>query len=459
MASPFWPILRRAASAPHPPARLASAWLSVRYHGGAFQRWLATDNKDQRGGIPPPLKGIRILDFTTALAGPSCTMYLADLGADVIKVEVPGKGDDCRSWGPPFVDHKDGVQVWDSTRPKRESAYFLAVNRNKKSITLNLKNKEAVDIALKLAADADIFIENQIAGKMEKLGLGYETVKAVKPDIIYCSITGYGQTGPYRRTPGYDAVVGGEAGIVHATGERDRPPVRPGIPVTDILTGFNATIALSAALLSRQKTGEGLYVDVSMFDCQVAAMTNLASAWLNGGVEAIRVGTGHTNVAPYQVFPTADGYIMIGIGNDVQFKRLADVMGQPDWPTSELYRTNSERLANKFALVDAMTEILLTHTTAQWTEKFWDKGFPFGSVNNMQQVFAHPQTAARDLVAEVPHPLIGTAKVVRPAIVYNGERMKVRTASPGLGQNTRELLNGLGIDDAQVDELKLKGAI
>jgi len=257
----------------------------------------------------------------------------------------------------------------------------------------------------------------------------------------------------------YDAVVGGEAGLVHATGEPDRAPVRPGIPVTDLMTGFNAAIAMLGALLSKQKTGKGMYIDVSMFDCQVAAMSNLASSWLNAGVEVVRVGTGHTNVAPYQVFTVKDGYLMIGIGNDIQFGRLAIAMNHPEWAESPMFATNADRLKNKVALIALMTDTLMEEPQSVWVERFKEKGFPFGMVNNMEQVFAHPQTHARQLVAEIPHPLTGTAKMVVPQIVYDGERMPIRSAPPGLGEDTVDILKEIGLTEEEIKSLKSERVI
>ncbi|KAL8287369.1 hypothetical protein RQP46_003821 [Phenoliferia psychrophenolica] len=248
---------------------------------------------------------------------------------------------------------------------KRETTYYLGINRNKKSLTLNLKAPEGLALALKLASKADIILENQISGKLEKLGLGYDAVQALEPDIIYCSITGFGQTGPYREAPGYDAIIGGEAGLVFAS-----------------------------------QTGEGVYIDVSMFDAQLVAMSNVSSAWLNAGVEVVRVGTGHTNVAPYQVFETKDGYIMIGIANDIQFQRFSAELGQ-DWATRSQYRTNADRLANVTALLKDIGGVLKLQTTAELSATFRGKGFPFGSVNNMEQAFNHPQTKARKMVVDL----------------------------------------------------------
>lgn len=299
--------------------------------------------------------------------------------------------------GPPYKAHSDGSEAF--SKHKRESAHFLGTNRNKRSLTLNLKDPQGLKIAKEILKTCDILVENQISGKMAKLGLGYQAVKEIKPDIVYCSITGFGGSGPYKQTPGYDLVVAAEAGIVYSTGTPEGPPVRPGPPLTDLLTGLSATKSILAGLLSRQQTGKGVYIDMSMFDVQASTLGNLAASWLNCDVEVERVGTGHVNIAPYQAFNTKNGQIILTIANDTQFLRFAQECGHPEWAANE-YKTNGQRIADKHRLAELIEGVLIRETSEHWAEKFFNKGFPFARINNMQQVFSHPQAKARELIKE-----------------------------------------------------------
>ncbi|KAL4250559.1 CoA-transferase III family protein [Abortiporus biennis] len=389
-------------------------------------------------GMPPPLRGIKVVDLTRVLAGPMATMLLADLGADVIKVEECTRGDDTRAWHPPSAPI---VEDAPAQNLPPESAYFLTANRNKRSITVNLKTPEGLAIVHKLIKDADVLVENYISGKLATMGLGWEDCKKINPRLIYASITGYGQTGPYRKAAGYDVIIEGEAGLMHITGEPDGPPCKVGVAVTDVATGLYAHGAIMAGLISRQQTGKGVWIDCNLFDSQLAGLANIASNYLVGGKEASRHGTAHPSIVPYQVFPCKDGFIMIGAGNDKQFQKFASkILERPE-------------------LVKIITDHLMTENRDHWLKELEGLSVPFGPINNIQQTFEHPQAIARGSTVEVEHPRAGKVKLVAPAVHYNGKRMPVTRPPPYLSQHTNEVLSELGYSPEEVEALNKKGVV
>ncbi|KAJ7366608.1 CAIB BAIF family enzyme [Mycena albidolilacea] len=410
-------------------------------------------------GMPPPLRGIRILDLTRVLAGPTATMLLADLGADVVKVEEITRGDDTRTWSPPSAPIVASAPSASAHLPP-ESAYFLAVNRNKRSMTVNFKEPEGLDVLRKLVARADVLVENFISGKLASMGLGWEECHKINPRLIYASITGYGQTGPYRTAAGYDVIVEAEAGLMHITGEPDRPPSKVGVAATDIATGLYAHGAIMAALLSRQQTGEGVWIDCNLFETQIAGLANIASNYLIAGTEAARHGTAHPSVVPYQVFPCRNGFIMIGAGNNKQFAILCDkVLGDPVLALDPRFVTNEARVTNRAELVRIIEDALMQQDREHWLARLTGLGVPFGPINNIQQTFAHPQAVARGVTVEVEHPRAGKIKLVAPAVSYNGEKMKVRRPPPWLSEHTDEVLEELGYSSERIAELRGKGVV
>lgn len=341
-----------------------------------------------------------------------------------------------------------------------ESAYFLAVNRNKRSITVNFKKQRGLEILHKLVAKADVLVENFLPGKLDSMGLGYPDCSAINDKLIYASITGYGQTGPYRTAAGYDVVIEAEAGLMHITGEPDRSPSKVGVAVTDISTGLYAHGAIMAALISRQKTGKGVWIDCNLFESQIAGLANIASNYLIAGKEAHRHGTAHPSIVPYQVFPCKDGYIMIGAGNDGQFKLLAEkVLRQPELVHDLKFSTNIARVENRELLVKVITEALIQEPLDHWLLLFHGLGVPFGPINNIQQTFKHPQAVARGVVVEVWHPRAGKIKLVAPAVTYNGKKMPVNRPPPWLSQHTDEILTELGYDTEQISKLRKRGVV
>ncbi|KZT52469.1 CAIB/BAIF family enzyme [Calocera cornea HHB12733] len=404
--------------------------------------------------MPPPLKGLKVVDLTRVLAGPTATMLLADLGADVIKIEEPLKGDDTRAWSPPFAPIPQ-----DAPAPHlpAESAYFLSVNRNKRSCGINFKTPEGLEIVRKLITDADILVENFLSGKLAEMGLGWEDCRKINPRLIYCSITGYGQTGPYRKAAGYDVVIEGEAGLMHITGEPDRPPCKVGVAVTDVSTGLYAHGAIMAALLSRHQTGRGVWIDCNLFETQIAGLANIASNYLIADQEASRHGTQHPSIVPYQVFLCKDGFVMVGAGNDRQFKILAEqILEQPELVEDDRFTTNTLRVRNRVVLCGLIQDYLMEHPREYWLAKFEGKGVPFGPINNIQQTFEHPQAVARGITVDVEHPRAGTIKLVAPAVQYNGVRMPISRPPPYLSQHTIEVLQELGYNQQTIIDLQEK---
>ncbi|KAI1090912.1 CoA-transferase family III domain-containing protein [Rostrohypoxylon terebratum] len=413
--------------------------------------------KDERSSSSLPLAGYRVLDMTRVLAGPYCTQILGDLGAEVIKIEHPTRGDDTRAWGPPYAAYRDGSHL----EGPGESAYFLGVNRNKKSVGLSFQHAEGVDILHKLAEKCDILVENYLPGTLKKYGMDFDTLHKINPGLIYASITGYGQSGPFSQRAGYDVMVEAEFGLMHITGDRDGPPVKVGVAVTDLTTGLYTSNSIMAALLSRAKTGRGQHIDVALSDCQTATLANIASSCLiSGKKDSGRWGTAHPSIVPYKSFKTKDGDVLFGGGNDRLFGILCDGLGRPEWKTDPKYSINSQRVANRVELEDEIEKISVQKTTQEWLYIFEGKGMPYAAVNDVQGALNHEHTKARNMVVEINHEQCGPIKLVNTPVKYSESNPSVRTAPPTLGQHTDEILSdilGLGADE--VAALKEKGAV
>ncbi|RFU27436.1 hypothetical protein B7463_g8906, partial [Scytalidium lignicola] len=404
-----------------------------------------------------PLKGYRVLDMTRVLAGPYCTQILGDLGAEVIKIEHPIRGDDTRHWGPPYAKYKEGVE----REGHGESAYFLAVNRNKKSVGLSFQDPEGVEILHKLAADCDILVENYLPGSLKKYGMDYETIHKINPRLIYASITGYGQTGPYSDRAGYDVMVEAEMGLMHITGSRDGPPVKVGVAVTDLTTGLYTSNSIMAALLARARTGRGQHLDVALSDCQVATLVNIASSCLiSGEKDEGRWGTSHPAIVPYRSYKTKDGDILFGGGNDRLFGILCDGLGRPEWKSDLKFVVNAKRVAHREELDASIESITQQKTTQEWLEIFEGSRLPYAAVNDVQATLNHKHVLARDMVKEMDHEFCGPIKMVNTPVKYSESKPSIRTPPPVLGQHTDEVLKDiLGLVDSEIENLKLKGTI
>ncbi|MEW6456250.1 MAG: CaiB/BaiF CoA-transferase family protein [Acidobacteriota bacterium] len=393
-----------------------------------------------------PLEGIRVLDFSRVLAGPYCSMILGDLGAEVIKVERPGTGDDTRKWGPPFING--------------ESAYFICANRNKKSIILNLQTEKGIEIAKKLVEKSDVVIENFPPGTMEKFGIDYDTLKGINPGIIYCSITGFGPDGPYKDKTGYDLVVSAMGGLMSITGEEDGNPVKVGVAITDVLTGVFAQGAITTALFARERMKKGQRIDLSLLEVQVAALVNIGSSYLVGGVKPKRWGTAHESIVPYQAFKARDKHIIIAVGNDKIWANFCRVIGMPHLIDNPKFSTNPSRVKNRKELIGILSEIVEKKDAAEWLELFESASIPSGPINTVEEVFNDPQVLHREMLVEVDHPKAGKIKMAGIPVKYSETKANIRSHPPLLGEHTDEILSRLlGLSDKEIEVLREENVI
>jgi formyl-CoA transferase len=385
------------------------------------------------------------------LAGPWAAQNLADLGADVIKVERPKKGDDSRAFGPPWLKDAQG-------RDTAESAYFACANRGKKSLTLDLAHPQGQAIARELAAKCDVLLENFKFGDLERYGLGYAQLRGVNPGLIYCSVTGFGHSGPWRERPGYDFMIQGMGGLMSITGERDDRagggPQKAGIPIADLITGMYASVAVCAALASRARTGKGQHLDLALLDSLVAVLANQGANYLATGTPPGRLGNDHPNIAPYQVLPTSDGSFIVACGNDNLFGKFSQVLGRPELAADARFVTNGKRVANRAELTRIISEITLKRSMRDWLDALEKAGVPCGPINNLEQVFAEPQAVARGLRMEMPHPTAGKVSLVRSPMRFSETPVKHDVPPPTLGQHTEEVLKWLGKSEAEIARLR-----
>ncbi|PKO70705.1 MAG: CoA transferase [Betaproteobacteria bacterium HGW-Betaproteobacteria-16] len=400
---------------------------------------------------PPPLTGITVLDMTRVMAGPWCTQNLADLGAEVLKIERPVSGDDTRGWGPPNLLDSQG-------RTTQESAYYLAANRNKKSVALDIATEEGAEAIRRLAEKCDVFVDNFKVGGLRKYGLDYESLRRINPRLIYCSITGFGQTGPYAERPGYDFVIQAVGGLMSITGERDDlpggGPQKAGNAAADLMAGMYATSSILAALLERARSGEGQHIDIAMLDCQVAALGVQNFNYLLSGTVPRREGNAHVNLVPYQVFQVADGSIVLGVGNDSQFSKLCTAAGRPDLGEDARYMTNSLRVTNRSRLIPELSALFLTRGRDEWLAMLERAGVPVAVINDIEQVHQDPQVRARELRFDIPHPVAGQAPQIRNPMRFSDSPVVYHSAPPTLGAHTREVLTTmLDYSDSEVDSL------
>ena len=402
---------------------------------------------DNIGGftLKQPLEGVRILDLSRVYAGPAGSMILGDLGAEVIRVEHPENTDSMRGWVP-FVNG--------------ESTYYMSANRNKKSVTLNLKTEKGKKLFLQMAEKADVVMENFKTGTMERMGLSYEQLKKRKEDIILCSITGYGQTGPYHMEPGFDPVIQAIGGLMDITGDPEGEPMRVGVPVVDMMTSQYVAIGILSALRQRDLTGKGQHLDIALLDVQVSALANIASSYLNTGTISKRIGNNHSYIVPYQVFQTKDRPLMVCAGNDRLFEKLCHALGKPEWAQDEKFKTNNKRVENREELTEKIQAVFHEKTADEWYDILAKAGVPSGQVNNVEQVFHHPQVKARQAVEEVAHPAVGTVKIVKSPLRFSEFGIQTKTHPPLLGEHTDEFYEKeFGMSKDELERLKAEGII
>ena len=399
-----------------------------------------------------PLKGVRVLDLSRVLAGPWAGQTLADLGAEVIKVERPGVGDDTRKWGPPFLADREG-------NPTSDAAYFLSANRGKKSVTIDFTHPEGQDLVRQLGARCDIVLENFKVDGLAQYGLDYLSLREVNPGIIYCSITGFGQTGPYRELAGYDFLIQGMGGLMSVTGVPDHMvgggPMKVGVAIVDIFTGMYATTAVLAALVNRERTGVGQYIDLALLDVQVATLANQATNYLVSGHSPERLGNAHPNIVPYQAFATSDSHIILAVGNDDQFRRFCAIADSPCLALDDRFLTNAARVHNRHLLVPLLREIFKKRTKSRWIAELGEKGVPCGPINSLEEVFADPQVQARSMCQTVEHTLAGPIPLVGTPMKFSETPAGSGQPPPLLGEHTAEVLEQLlGIDSGQFARLR-----
>ncbi|MDQ0219500.1 CoA transferase [Peribacillus cavernae] len=392
-----------------------------------------------------PLEDIKVLDLSRVYAGPGGSMILGDLGADVIRIESPKGTDSMREWVP-FIEG--------------ESTYYMCANRNKRSITINLKHQDGRKLLLEMIKDADVVLENFKTGTLQRMGIGYEELAKVNPKIILCSVTGYGQTGPFSNDPGFDPVIQAIGGVMNVTGFPEGEPTRVGLPVVDIMTSQFVAISIISAIRLRDNTGKGQHIDISLLDVQISSLANVASSYLNTGSISERIGNDHSYIVPYQVFQCMDRPLMVSAGNDRLYKKLCEGLGHPELAEDERYVTNNKRIEHRKELTRKMQDIFYDKTADEWFKLFSDTGVPSGPVNNIEQVFNHPQVKAREAVEEVSHPTLGKIKMVKSPIRFSGLEIQTKKHPPLLGEHTDEFLEKeLGLDKAEITRLKEEGVI
>ncbi|MBW3632469.1 MAG: CoA transferase [Chloroflexi bacterium] len=391
------------------------------------------------------LDGFRVLDLSRILSGPYCTMVLADFGAEVIKVERPGTGDDTRAWGPPFVDG--------------ESAYYLSINRNKQSITIDLGQARGREIVYALARVSDVVIENFRPGTADRIGVGYERLREENPRIVYCSISGFGQEGPYRDRPGYDALAQAMSGMMSITGDPNGPPMKHGMSIADIGAGMWAALSIVTALLARERTDEGQFIDISLLDAQMSWLTYAAGNYFATAENPARYGSAHPSIVPYQPFATADGYLMLAVGNDRLWRQFCETVDRPDLRTQPGYATSAERVVNRDAVIAVVAEIIRGRTTSEWMRVLEEAGIPAGPINTVAQALTDPHVLDREMVVTLDHPTAGSVSMTGNPAKFSATPAEMRSAPPLLGQHTDEILLSLDYTESDIAELRAQGVV
>jgi crotonobetainyl-CoA:carnitine CoA-transferase CaiB-like acyl-CoA transferase len=403
--------------------------------------------------MPASLSGIRVLDLTRVLAGPWSTQILADLGAEVIKIERPETGDETRAAGPPFLKDRAGNDT-------RDSAYYLSANRGKKSVAINIASRQGQDLIRRLAMTSDVFIENYMVGKLAEYGLSYDDLKAVNPRLVYCSITGFGQTGPYRERPGYDFVFQAMGGMMSITGEKDGMPQKVGVAFSDLMTGMYATIAILAALTHREKSGQGHHIALALLDVQIASLANMNMNYLIAKKVPKRMGNAHANLVPYQVFACSDGHLVVAAGNDNLFRGLCRALGTPELALDPRFNTNPGRVRNREALIEILESIFAAESVATWNDRLQSESVPVGPINDLSQVFADPHVKERGMCVTVEHPVAGPTPLVASPIKFSETAITYENPPPLLGEHTEKMLSSLlNMNEADIKALLADGII